>query len=443
MSTSYRPYAPDQVLLLPPALQDWLPEGHLAYFVSDAVDALDLAAFHARYAGDGRRRQPYDPAMMVKVLIYAYASGIFSSRKIARRLEEDIAFRVLAAGNFAAHRTIREFRRVHLGEFSALFVQVVQLAREAGLIRLGRIGVDGTKVRASASRHKAMSYGRMCEEEARLAAEIAELAQRAEAEDAAEDRQYGADQRGDELPAELARREQRLATIGAAKARLEARQRAADVAAGRSAGEAGGTRGPKGGRCKRALGVVPEKAQENFTDADSRIMPSPHGWQQCYNAQAAVDEGSQLIVATEVGQNAADTQRLVPMVDAVGRNTGALPEMTLADAGYASEANFCALQERGAAACVSLAGRHGKVPERDPQTHPATHRMAEHMATDEAKAHYSRRKCIVEPVFGWIKQAMGFRIFSVRGLTKVTGEWNLVCLALNLRRMHRLGWQRA
>ncbi|MGH9518545.1 MAG: transposase, partial [Terriglobales bacterium] len=298
MPTTYRAYAPEQSLLLPASLKDWLPERHLVYFISDAVDALDLAAFHARYAGDGRRRQPFDPAMMVKVLVYAYATSVFSSRKIARRLEEDVAFRVLAAGNFPAHRTLREFRQLHLPEFSALFVQIVRLAREAGLVKLGRVGIDGTKVKAHASKRKAMSYGRIRETEARLQAEIANLLKQAETKDREEDRRYGKDHRGDELPAELARREQRLAVIQAAKARLEARQRELDEAAGRHPDDEGHTRGPGGRRCQRRFGTPPDKAQDNFTDPESRIMQTVDGFQQGYNAQAAVDEDSRLIVAT-------------------------------------------------------------------------------------------------------------------------------------------------
>lgn len=443
MTTSYRPYAPKQILLLPPSPQDWLPEGHLAYFISDAVDVLDLSAFYARYAGDGRRCQPYEPSMMVKVLVYAYASGVFSSRKIARRLEEDVAFRVLAAGNFPSHRTLREFRRVHLAEFSSLFVQIVRLAHESGLVRLGRVGIDGTKVKANASKHKAMSYKRMGEQETKLQAQIEALTHEAENQDEAEDRRYGVERRGDELPEELARREKRLAAIQAAKARLEARQRERDAKAGRHVDQDGQTRGPGGGQCKRDFGAVPDKAQDNFTDPESRIMKTGHGFEQCYNAQAAIDEGSQLIIATEVGQNANDTERLIPVVDAIQSNVGSLPQMTLADAGYASEANFAALEVRGAAACVSLAGRNGRVPKRDPQRHPATHRMANRLATPEGQADYRRRKVIPEPVFGWIKQAIGFRTFSLRGLIKVAAEWNLVCIAVNLRRMHRLGWQAA
>ncbi len=443
MSTTYRPYEPDQLILLPVSLQEWLAQDHLAYFVSDAVDALDLSAFHARYAGDGRRRQPYDPAMMVKVLVYAYASGVFSSRKIARGLEQDVALRVLGAGNFPAHRTIREFRQLHLSEFSALFVQVVQLAREAGLIKLGRIGIDGTKVRANASKHKAMSYGRMREREQQLKAEIAALSQQAERQDAAEDQAYGQDRRGDELPKELARREHRLQAIQAAKARLEERQREQDRRDGRRQDDEGNTRGPGGGVCQRAFGVPQDKAQDNFTDPQSRIMKTANGFDPCYNAQAAVDEGSQLMVATEVIDHGTDAHSLLPMLQAVHRNAGALPQMTLADSGYASEANFIAMESLRAPACVALAREGGQVRAIDPQRHPASQRMAQRLATPEGKDHYRRRKVIPEPVFGWIKQAMGFRRFSVRGLAQANGEWNLVCLALNLRRMYRLGWTAA
>jgi len=440
MPTSYRRYDPDQLLLLPASLKEWLPEQHLAYFVSDTVDALDLKAFYARYEGDGRRRQPFDPSMMVKVLVYGYASGVFSSRKIARRLEEDVAFRVLGAGNFPAHRTIREFRQLHLAEFSALFVQIVQLAREAGLVKLGRLGIDGTKIEANASKHKAMSYGRMREEEARLKAQIARLVRQAEAQDVAEDAHYGAERRGDELPEELARRSQRLKAIQAAKARLEARQREQDCNEGRRVDENNQTRGPGGRSCKRPFGVPEDKAQDNFTDPQSRIMKTAEGFQQGYNAQVAVDEGSQLIVAAGLTNCAADNGQLLPMLEAVMHNSGCAPAMTLADSGYASEQNFALLEARQLAACVALAREGNKIRPIDPIEYPATQRMAERLASAEGRAHYRRRKVIPEPVFGWVKQAMGFRRFSVRGLKAVTGEWNLVCLALNLRRMQRLGW---
>ncbi len=243
MGTTFRPYQPDQMLLLPQDLREWVGEGHLAHHVSDLVDALDLGAFYGPYEGDGRRNSPYEPRMMVKVLVYGYATGTFSSRKLAKKLEEDIAFRMLAAGNFPQHRTLCEFRRRHLQDFRAVFAEVVRLARTMGLAGLGRMSVDGTKVRANASKRKAMSYGRMAREERRLQAEIAGLLEEAEAVDAAEDARYGEEVRGDELPEELKRREDRLAAIREAKARLEAEQRAKDDARGRKPGQ---KRNPKG-----------------------------------------------------------------------------------------------------------------------------------------------------------------------------------------------------
>ncbi len=288
------------------------------------------------------------------MLIYGYAVGVFPSRQLARRLEEDVAFRVLAAGTFPAHRTIREFRQLHQTEFAALFVQVVQLAREAGLVKLGRVGIDGTKVKANASKHKAMSYGRLRETEGRLKTEIAELLRQAEAQDAADDGQYGVARRGDELPAELARREARLQVIQAAKVRLEARQRAQDERDGRRVDDDGNTRGPGGKACQHPFGVPADRAQENFADPDSRIMKTRDGFQQCYNAQAAVDDGSQLIVATTVTNCAADEGQLLPLVDAVRTNTGTAPTLTLADSGYASEDTFAGLEARELVAVVAL-----------------------------------------------------------------------------------------
>jgi transposase len=442
MPTTYRPYAPDQELLLPTSLLDWLPEDHLAYFISDAVDALDLSAFYVRYEGDGRRRAPFEPVMMVKVLVYAYATGVFSSRKMAQKLKEDVAFRVLGANNFPAHRTLREFRQTHLKELSELFVAVVKLAQEAGLVKLGRLGVDGTKVRANASKRKAMSYGRMQKEEARLKEEIQELLTRAEQQDRTEDREHG-DRQGDELPEELKRRSDRLKVIEAARARLEARQREDDEAAGRYEDDDGNTRGPGNGLCKRRLGEPPEKAQENFTDPQSRIMKTSDGYQQCYNAQAAVDETHQLIVASDVGNNASDAGQLIPLVDQTRRNVGRKPARVLADTGYASEETFVALEERKVRGYVAL-GREDKTTRAiDADLHPATARMERRLSTSAGKAHYRRRKAIPEPVFGWIKHVMGFRRFSMRGLEAAKAEWNLVCLAVNLKRMHALKWKPA
>src|ERR1019366_1702206 len=286
MSTRFRPYHPEQSYMLPPAPSGWLTEGHLAYFIAEIVDTLEVDAFYAQYEGDGRRNSPYDPRMLLKVLVYAYASGVFSSRKIARKLEEDVAFRVLGAGNFPDHRTVNRFRQEHLEEFAGIFGQVVKLAREMKLIRMGTLAIDGTKVRANASKRKGMSYGRMKEQERKLKGEIAEMLRRAQAVDEAEDEQYGVDRRGDELPA---------------------------------------------------------RKSENFTDPQSRIMKTPDGFQQCYNGQIAVEAGSGLIVANDVVQNAADNGCLVPMTEAAQAQGGERPEWVLGDAGYRWEEDFLLL----------------------------------------------------------------------------------------------------
>ena len=437
MGTTFRPYQPDQMLLLPQDLREWVGEGHLAHHVSDLVDALDLSPFYTPYEGDGRRNSPYDPRMMVKVLVYGYATGTFSSRKLARKLEEDIAFRMLAAGNFPQHRTLCEFRRRHLEDFGAVFVEVVRLARTMGLAGLGRMSVDGTKVRANASKRKAMSYGRMAREERRLQAEIAGLLEEAEAVDAAEDAQYGEDVRGDELPEELKRREDRLAAIREAKARLEAEQRARDDARGRKPGQ---KRNPKGGRpYKREYGEPDETAQSNFTDPESRIMKtSSEGFQQSYNAQMAVEGENQLVVGTAVTDNASDQGQLVPMVDAVAETCGETPAQVLADAGYCNEPDLQALKERDIDGYVALGREGGTAPAVDADEHPAKVRMAEKLESEEGRRRYARRKWMAEAPVGWIKEVMGFRRFSFRGLEKVQAEWTLVCLALNVKRMHTL-----
>jgi transposase len=436
MPTSFLPYEPQQDFLLPPSLSDWLPEGHLSYFVGEIIDRMDLEGFYARYEGDGRRNQPYDPAMMVKVLVYGYASGVFSSRKIGRKLFEDVAFRMLGAGNFPSHRTICDFRVRHLTELTDLFVQVVRLARELGLVKLGVIGLDGTKVKANASKHKAMSYGRMNEQEQKLKEQIQALLERAQATDAQEDDRLGQDNAGEDLPAELGRRQERLARIEAAKQRLKARQAEADHERGRHPDDGQRRDGGKAGRpFKRPFGEPEDKAQDNFTDPQSRIMKSNGAFEQCYNAQAAVDGESLFIVANELTHNAADNGELLPMVEAVKNNVGRLPKEVLADAGYRSEQAFATLEQIGVSALVALGCEGKEQITIDPKSYPASVRMAERLATAEGKAQYRRRKVIPEPVFGWIKHVLGFRQFSLRGLTKVRGEWNLVCLAINMRRL--------
>ena len=437
MSTTFRRYAPDQTLLLPPDVREWLPEGHLAHHISDLVDGLDLTAFYLPYAGDGRRNAPYAPRMMVKVLLYAYSTGVFSSRGIAKKLEEDVAFRVLAAGNFPQHRTVCEFRRRHLSDFKQLFVAVVGLARELGLVRFAKLSVDGTKVRANASKRKAMSYGRMQAEERRLSGEVDALLRAADETDVAEDVRLGPEVRGDELPAELRRREDRLAAIRAAKARLEAAQQAADDARGRQPGQ---TRNPKGRRpYKRAYGEPDAQAQSNFTDPESGVMKTSNdGFQQCYNAQAAVDAEQQLVVATDVTANASDQGGLPGLLDEVRERFDVQPATVLADAGYCNERDLTELETRGVDGYVATGRENKQVADRNLKQHPATGRMAKKLSTPAGRAAYAERKWLSEAPYGWVKHVLGFRCFSLRGLAKVRGEWDLVCLAVNAKRLHVL-----
>ena len=439
MTASYIAYQPEQQQLLPSALQDWLPEGHLAYFINDTVDSLDLSSFHDRYAKDGPRNQPFHPAMMVKVMVYAYATGTFSSRKIARKLSEDIAFRVLAASNFPAHRTIRDFRALHLAEFTELFVQVVRLAREMGLAKLGTIAVDGTKIKANASRHKAMSYGRMQTAELELKAQIEAMVQKAASADEAERNEPELD-----IPAEIARRQERLSAIASAKARLEERQRQADSQRGRTAGDERRPRDkdgkPKAGKpYKRDFGVPEPKAQDSFTDPESRIMKrAGGGFDYSFNAQTAVDETAHIIVAAEVVNASSDVQQLPMVLDAVKASTGAAPAQVLADAGYRSEAVMAQLAASEPTTELVIAlGREGKTlaKPRDEKRYPHTTAMAAKFETEQCKLDYKKRKWIAEPPNGWIKSVLGFRQFSMRGLKKANAEFKLVCMALNLRRM--------
>ncbi|BEP57040.1 MULTISPECIES: IS1182 family transposase [unclassified Variovorax] len=435
MPISYLPYEPQQQRLLPDALQDWLPEGHLAYFISDSVDSLDLSAFHARYAKGGARNQPFHPAMMFKVLIYGYATGTFSSRKLAAKLHEDVALRVLAAENYPAHRTLSDFRALHLQELAALFVQVVRLARECGLVKLGTVAVDGTKLKANASRHKAMSYDRMVKAEGELKAQIDGLLNRAKAADDLEKNEPDLD-----IPGEIKRREDRLKAITEAKLRLEQRQQEADAARGRSKDDERKPRDkdgkPKGGRYKRDFGVPKDGAQESFTDSDSRIMKrSGGGYDYGYNAHTAVDEAAQIVVAAELSNNAADSDRLPVLLAAVRANLGEDARQVLADAGFRSEAVFEQLKDSPSELIVAL-GREGKQAlDIDAERYPCTAEMDARLKTPRGQAAYRKRKWSVEAPNGWIKSVLGFGQFSLRGLHKVKAEFKLVCMALNLRRM--------
>ena len=330
MPKGYRPYLPDQDLLLPPSLREWVAEEHLVYFVSDVVDQLDLSAIHAVYGEEKRGQPPYDPRLMTKLLVYAYCTGVFSSRRIQKRLQEDIPFKVLAAGNEPDFRTISDFRKIHIGTLQGLFEQVLEMALEVGAVKVGRVALDGTKVKANASKHKAMSYGRMKEKQEQLREEVKQLLEQAEAADEEEDRRHGS-QRGDELPEELRRRETRLAKIKLAKQVVEQRAREKAAAEGKSAREA-----------KQAK--PEDKDQYNFTDPESRIMKSADGFVQGYNAQAAVEPEMLLIVGQSVTEAPNDKQQLEPMVEAIEQQSGQRPEEILADNGYCSEQNLVYLE---------------------------------------------------------------------------------------------------
>lgn len=431
MAKSYRAYLPEQDLLLPPSLGEWLPEDHLAYFVSDVVDQLDVSAIESVYEEEERGQPPYHPRMMTKVLLYGYCVGVFSSRRIQKKLVEDVGFRVLAAGNEPDFRTISDFRKLHLAVLQGLFDQVLQIALQAGTMKLGRVVLDGSKVKANASKHKAMSYGRMQEEEKRLKEEVKRLFEQAEAADAEEDERYGRDRRGDELPAELARRETRLQRIREAKRALE--ERAREQA--KSKGE------PE----EKAKKTKPDaKMQYNFTDPESRIMPGADGFVQAYNTQVAVEPDFQLIVGQRVTQACNDKQQLVPTLEAIEEQSSQKPEEVLADSGYCSDANLKYLEKKKIEGFVatdkeSYRDRHQPGP-RGPLPKDATRvdRMRRKLQTQVGAAIYSRRKTVVEPVFGQIKEARGFRRFLLRGLGKVQGEWAMICLTHNILKLHRL-----
>lgn len=427
MAKTYRPYLPEQDFLLPPSPREWLPEGHLAYFVSDLVDQLDLSAITQEYEDEERGYPPYHPVMLTKVLVYAYCVGVFSSRRIQRRLFEDVAFRVLAAGNEPDFRTIADFRQRHLAALKGLFAQVLRLARELGAPRVGRVAVDGSKVQANASKHKAMSYGRMREKERQLRDEVKQLLAQAEATDAAEDVQYGADGSDEDVPAELQRRDSRLTRIREAKRALEARAKEEAVAAGQPAESA----------------KPDPKAQYNFTDPESRIMKGPDGFVQAYNVQVAVDE-LQLIVGQAVTQETNDTHQLMPMIAAIKEQARDRPRQVLADAGYCSDENLKAVAKTRIDAYISTRKqKHGERPGPCPRgplpkTATRTDRMARKLHTKAGAAVYALRKAIVEPVIGQIKHARGFRQFLLRGFEKVQGEWALVCTTHNILKLYRL-----
>ena len=459
----FREYEPDQLYLLPPSLREWLPAGHLALFVSDVVDALDLSAIFRSYDSDGDRGQPpYHPAMMVKLLVYAYCVGQPSSRKMEKASWDEIPFRVLSANQHPDHDSIASFRKRHLPELAKLFAQVLLLCQKAGLVKLGHVALDGTKVKANASKHKAMSYQRMQETEARLQREVEALLRQAEQVDAEEDARYGKGKRGDELPEELQRRESRLAVIRAAKAEMEAEAKVKAQAEAQVAREKIAERERKEKETGKKAGgkppLVPDpeqakpdpKAQKNFPDPESRIMKdgATKSFEQAYNAQAVVDSTSQVIVATAVTQQCNDKRQLVPMLQKVQENLQQVPEKASADSGYFSAEAVSDPSLAGTKLYVAVdRQKHGEqLPEPVAAIElaadaPAVDRMKELLRSEEGRAVYKRRKVIVEPVFGQIKEGRGFRRFSFRGLKNVSAEWDLVAMTHNLLKLFRSGYR--
>jgi transposase len=392
------------------------------------VDQLDLPAIESVYEEEERGQPPYHPRMMTKILLYGYCVGVFSSRRIQKRLVEDVAFRVLAVGNQPDFRTIADFRKLHLKALEELFRQMLRLTLETGMMKLGRVAVDGSKVKGNASKHKAMSYGRMKETEKRLREEVRKLLKQAEAADQEEDSRYGRDRRGDELPKELQRRETRIARIREAKHALEERAREQAKSKGKDREEAQPTK----------------KAQYNFTDPESRMLKGSDGFLQGYNTQIAVEPVFQLIVGQRVTQAANDKQQMVPLVEAIEEQSGQKPEGVLADNGYCSDENLKYLARKRMEGFVATGkqkhGERRKACQRGPLPREASQveRMERKLETKVGAAVYATRKFIVEPVFGQIKQARGFRQFLLRGIEKVRGEWALICMTHNILKFHKI-----
>jgi len=449
MSKTYRPWNPNQQYLLPPSVQDWLPENDLVYFVLEVASELDISAITQKYEQEERGFPPYNPRMMMALLFYAYCRGIYSSRKIMAACEERLTFKVIVGDDIPNWRTISDFRKLHIKELSALFVQILQLCQAAGLVKLGHIALDSTKVKASASRHKAMSYGRIKQEEKRLKEEIDQLLSSAEAADQQEDQQYGTDCRGDELPQELARRQSRLVRIQEAKKALEAEAKAAaeQLQKQREQECSKSDDQPKRSRRPRAVSDIPDdKKQYNFTDPESKIMKvSNKGWDQCVSAQAAVDSKKQIIVACDLTDETNDKQQFEPMLEKTQENVGSDNKIKAAsaDSSYYSESNVKYAEGKKIDAYIATGKiKHtDPVPEclrgRIPKDLTVKQKMTRKLRTKKGRETYSKRKSIVEPVFGQIKRARGFIQFSLRGLEKMRGEWAIVCLTHNLLKLFR------
>jgi len=461
MGQNFFPDTVNQTLLFPPSLHDWLPAGHLARFLVDVVSALDLSSIYKSYEEkDGRGQAAYAPEMMIRLLLYGYATGVYSSRKIQRRTYEEVAFRYLSGDQHPDHATIAEFRKRHLDALSGLFTQALLLCAEAGLVKLGHVAIDGTKIKANASKHKAMSYKRMNESEARLKQEIDGLLAGAEKIDAEEDAQLGKDRQGDELPDELQRRESRLKKIQEAKAALEkaareqAEQERSETEQKLAEREEEEQRTGRKKRGRKPKLPDPEQArpddtaQRNFVDPESRIMPdggNKGSFVQGYNAQIAVDSESQVIVAAEVTQETNDKKQLLPMIAQIVTNLDQKPEKISADTGYFSEANVTDESVKDVDLYVATdRDKHGSSEaascEPPPLGASPEQTMRSKLRTESGRAVYKMRKAIVEPVFGQIKELRGFRRFSLRGKQNVRREWRLVCAVSNLLKLFRSGW---
>ena len=437
MSKTFRDWSLDQALLLPPSVHDFVPAGHLARFVVALVtEELDLSAILASYRGE-RGQPPYHPAMMAALLLYAYAVGLYSSRRIAKACIERVDFMAIVALDAPDFRTISEFRRRHLAALSALFVQVLKLCERAGLVKLGHVALDGTKIKANASKHKAMSYERMSKREAELQAEVDGWLKAAEAADAAEDKAFGTDKRGDEMPGWVADKQARLAKIREAKAALEAEAKA-KAAAEQAARENKHDKPPR----KPPPSAAPEpKAQRNFTDPESRILKTKDGYIQGYNAQAAVDAQAQIVVAHTLSNNGSDQAQFAPLLSATKANLGRNPDEVSADAGYCSTANLRTLSRRRIKGYIATGRQHhgskSATAKRPAKPGSLLARMTTRLRRAGHRSRYRLRKQVVEPVFGQIKQARGFRQFLLRGIEKVKAEWAMICTAHNLQKLAR------
>jgi transposase len=445
VSKTYRPYEPTQSYLLPPSPLEWLPKDHLAFFVVDLVRSMDLRRITAQYEREERGHPPYHPAMMLSLLVYGYCIGVRSSRQIEKRTHEDVAFRVLAGGAHPDHSRISDFRRRHLDAFAELFVAILRLCEQAGLVKLGHVALDGTKLKASASKHKAMSYDRMKKEEKRLKQLVAEMLAEAEAVDAEEDARYGKDKRGDEITDEKLRNPAtRMARIRELRAQLEAEARE------RRKERDDDDEPPPPGEAPLPSHRVPigkdgaptPKAQRNFTDGDSRIMKSGGDYVQAYNCQAAVDQAHQIIVGQAVTNQPPDVEHFIPLVEEVAANLGAVPTVATADAGYFSAENVAYATTQGIDVYIPTERwKHGEAPPpilgRPPKSMTVKQEMTRKLRTQRGREVYSRRKTIVEPCFGQIKGARGIRDFLLRGLIKVRAEWALITATHNVLKLWR------